>query len=291
MDVNNLKRQIKRQDYKIGKQVFITVFTILSILLTVIPLSDFWSDDVLKKVLFLLAVVIFAFAITIIILFVKKKRNKKVVFSSEKAYVQFEYGDLNKILENDSNIDKCTIAIPANTKLDIVFDRNIIKKDSVHGICLNYIFRKRNKEIEKSILHNIKRKNENFNFDGEIGDWFILTPEDLEIDSKFDFLFVEANNVKKENGQDINEDPKREETLTAIQTLIKAVTSLDNKTEVYIPLVANGHARALSCLESLELIYSLLKYNKDSLFQNIHVVIYEKQKEYAPIYQLEKFYE
>lgn len=290
MDVNNVKRQIKRQDFKIAKQVFVTVFTIVSILVTIIPLSDFWDENVKQKVIFLLAVVLLAFIITIIFLIVKKKSNKKVVFSNEKAFIQFEYGDLRKILENDSNIDKCTIAIPANTNLDIVFDRNIIKKDSVHGICLNYIFSKRNKEIEKALLYKIKRKKENFNANGAIGDWFILQPEDLEIDSKFDFLFVEANNVKKENGQDTNEDPKREETLVAIQTLIQAVTSLDNKTEVYIPLVANGHARALSCLESLELIYSLLKYNKDSLFQNIHVVIYEKQKEYAPIYQLEKFY-
>lgn len=59
--------------------------------------------------------------------------------------------------------------------------------------------------------------------------------------------------------------------------------------KVYIPLIGSGAGKVGSPKDIMVFMKELLRFNKTSLHQEVHVVVNEKQKNDVPIYELRKF--
>lgn len=219
------------------------------------------------------------------------KKNSCNVYQSGKTKIIFEYGDINQVIKDaDKKQELITVVVPINTSLDITFNREIIIKDTIHRQCLDYIYEKMNMEISEDYINSIKIKKEKFNNNGKLGDWFLLTPSELKIESYVQFLFVEMFKLEKKNGKEINKKPKKEQYIVGVQSLLSAIPEiLCQKSKVYIPLIGAGEGNVGKSNDIMHFMNSMLRFNKDILRQEIHVILNQKFKTENDIYDLIKY--
>lgn len=282
-----------RKNIKSGLSIAFGVLGAISIFW---PLSDVTLDNMLIRSLILVAIVIGIVAICWIVTYQQTKRKSHKVYKSGKTSIYFDYDDIGEILKKSSNSEKAfTVVVPVNTMLKHVFNRNIVKPNTIHRACLDYIYEKQQKELSIETLAGIEKKKGKFIFSngepkGKIGDWFILGPEDLSIDSKVSFLFLETYNIVEINGTLNNEPLSKESYLSVVQCLMNAIPEQLNIEDcIYIPLIGAGAGNIGKPIDIMHIMNAILRFNKGQLRQEIHVIISDKNREECPIYQLENF--
>lgn len=222
-------------------------------------------------------------------------RKSIEVYHAGKTRIIFEYMDMKNVMSSGDEIrDNYTVVIPINTFLNLVGDRNITKSKSIHKLWLDYLFEKRGIEFDRSILEHAKVKKSSADFTatepiGEIGDWFFLTPSELGYDTKVRFLLIEVNDLEDKNGKKIVSALSKEQYIVVIQSLIEAIPDvLDLEEKVYIPLIGAGNANVGKPMDIMDIMESMLRFNKGILRQEVHVILNEKYKNDTPLYLLKQ---
>lgn len=268
-----------------------TVFGILGAISVFLPLADVTSSNIWTRIGILLGfVIVIALASSVWTYCVIHKKRKNV-YSSVKTNIIFEYADINDILKAaDADSESITVVVPVNTNLEIDFKRELILKNTIHRLCLDYIFERRGTDIDKVFLDRIPIKKDGFDSTGKIGEWFLITAKDLEIDSNIQFLFVEFFDTIEKNGKIINAELDKQQFIIGLQSLISAIPYvLDPESKVYVPLIGAGAGNVGKPKDIMHFMKAMLRFNKAKLRQEIHVVINEKYKSETPIYQLGEF--
>lgn len=222
-------------------------------------------------------------------------RKSREVYSVGKTKIIFEYMDMKDVLAMEDKMqDNYTVVIPINTFLNLVGDRNIVKKNSIHKLWLDHLFEKSGVEFERSVLENAKVKKTSADFTaaepiGRIGDWFFLTASDIGYETNVRFLLLEVNNLKDKNGKKIVSELSKEQYIVGIQSLIEAIPDvLELEEKVYMPLIGAGNANVGKSPDIMDIMESMLRFNKGILRQEIHVVLNEKYKDETPLYLLKE---
>lgn len=268
-----------------------TVFGILGAISVFLPLADVTSSNIWTRIGILLGFVIVIALASSVWTYCVIHKKKKNVYSSVKTNIIFEYADINDILKAaDADSESITVVVPVNTNLEIDFKRELILKNTIHRLCLDYIFERRGTDIDKVFLDRIPIKKDGFDSTGKIGDWFLITAKDLEIDSNIQFLFVEFFDTIEKNGKIINAELDKQQFIIGLQSLISAIPYvLDPESKVYVPLIGAGAGNVGKPKDIMHFMKAMLRFNKAKLRQEIHVVINEKYKSETPIYQLGEF--
>ena len=268
-----------------------TVFGILGAISVFLPLADVTSSNIWTRIGILLGFVIVIALASSVWTYCVIHKKKKNVYSSVKTNIIFEYADINDILKAaDADSESITVVVPVNTNLEIGFKRELILKNTIHRLCLDYIFERRGTDIDKVFLDRIPIKKDGFDSTGKIGDWFLITAKDLEIASNIQFLFVEFFDTIEKNGKIINAELDKQQFIIGLQSLISAIPYvLDPESKVYVPLIGAGAGNVGKPKDIMHFMKAMLRFNKAKLRQEIHVVINEKYKSETPIYQLGEF--
>ena len=219
-------------------------------------------------------------------------KNNTTLYEKEKTKIIFEYGDLKEIIANEENASKSfTVVVPVNTHLNYIGNRMQIKEDSIHRLCLEYLHEKMGNELDVNILNTVKVKKQRIkeNNVGEIGDWFYVTPEDMGIEGKVRFLFLESSELEERNGKIVIKELTKEQYLTSIQSLLEAISYVsDQKEKVYLPLIGAGNGNVAKSKDIMQVMRAMLYFNRQKLRQEIHVIINQENRKDVPIYQLDR---
>ena len=268
-----------------------TIFGILGAISVFLPLADFTGSNIRIGIEILLGFIIVIALVSGVWTYFVIHKKKKNIYSSVKTNIIFEYADINDILKvADADSESITVVVPVNTNLEIAFNKELIQENTVHRLCLDYIFEKRGTEIDRDFLERIPLKKDKFDSNGKIGDWFLVTAKDIEIDSNIQFLFIEIFDIEEKNGKKINAKLDKQLFLIGLQSLISAISDvLNQESKVYMPLIGAGAGNVGEPKDIMHFIQAMLRFNKGELQQEIHVVIKEKYKNKTPIYQLSEF--
>lgn len=274
-----------------------SIFGMLGALAVLFPLTDISENNIFERSVILVSILTIVILISIISYVIYTKRKSKCVYNVGSTKIFFDYGDFNQIIKDEQNLfEKCTIVVPVNTSLEYVFDRDVIKENTVHRICLDYFYDKMQKSIDPQVLKNIEIKKGNIDFTkskygGKIGNWFLLTSGDLGLEETGkNFLFLEVFDIEETNGIKNNKTLSREKYLSAMQSLMDAIPQLLNhEDKIYIPLIGAGAGNVGKPRDIMHFMKSILRFNKKDLRQEIHVIVFYKQKKELPIYELTQF--
>ena len=264
-----------------------TVFGVLGAVSVIFPLADLTQSNFPERVQMLVAIAILVVIVALIYTIYAKHKKSKVVYESGKTKITFKYGDLTQIIEDD---EEATIVVPINSYLQIVGDEKIISKTSIHRIFYDYL-KKNNADINIEKLRKIKKKkmsNADGNPNGKIGDWFLITPDELGFETKKQFLLFEVNEAEDKGGYFGRKLLTKEDYITGLASLIKTISeSIDMESQVYMPLIGARNANVAKPRDVMFLLEELLGFYKSKLRHKIDVVITDEDKEQgATIYQL-----
>lgn len=283
------RKEVNKLFYENLLKVWGALFGILGAITVILPISEVltsWKGRVILFLIIIAAVLIIAVTITFLLI----KHTTNTVYSKEKTRITFEYNNIEKIMNDEKN-GHSVVVVPINTELDFLGDIDTISQNSVHGACLKYLNQK-GITIDKTFIEKTKFKRngiEAFGIKGEIGDWFLLKPSHLGIDSNIHFLFLEVNDMEKKGTYFSPKSMSKEEYYLCLDSLMEAisdVTELDEK--IYIPLIGAGNAKVGKTKDIMFFMESFLRFNKAKLLRDIHVVIPKNKKNEAPIYLLRK---
>lgn len=289
-----MKIQMKEKIICYKKQLFRLlgiVFGIIGAVSVFLPIQLSVMEGMEILGIILLVVAIVAACMTVFAI----SRKSREVYSVGKTKIIFEYMDMKDVLAmEDKTQDNYTVVIPINTFLNLVGDRSIVKKNSIHKLWLDHLFEKSGVEFERSVLENAKVKKTSADFTatepiGRIGDWFFLTASDIGYETNVRFLLLEVNNLKDKNGKKIVSELSKEQYIVGIQSLIEAIPDvLELEEKVYMPLIGAGNANVGKSPDIMDIMESMLRFNKGILRQEIHVVLNEKYKDETPLYLLKE---
>lgn len=261
------------------------LFGLLGAVAIFVPLPNVTSSNIWQRILILglvIAGIIIASVIYTYYIIHKRSNN---VYKHGNTKVYFEYADIKDIIKKGHQTkDITTIVVPINTKLDTVFDVNVVIEGTIHRLALDQLLNG-NEKPNRGFIDTIKKKKDGFDPNGRVGDWFIISGKDFGRDGNIQFAFVEVYDIIEENGQYKNVLTK-EQFLIALQSVIY---SIENESKAYIPLIGDGAGRVGDSRDLMHIMYAMLLYNRNLLNGEVHVVIHEKKREDTPIYELSEF--
>lgn len=263
-------------------------FGSLGAIAMVLPIEDITSDlSLWLRIVILFAIIIVSGIVSIVIIEIQIHANQKVVYSNGHTKIYFEYGDVNSLLNKEQS-ELVTIVVPANTNLEIALDRRKFPQNkSIHSLCLDYISRNTESPFDASFINNLKFKKDGFSSTGQIGDWFLLPYNKVNSENKINFLFVEIYETEIKNGKLRNAPINDEQFVSGVQALIEAIiVSSEIGSKIYMPLIGSGEGNVRTEEDIMHLLNALLRFNRNALRQEIHVLIYKKQRKEIPIYHL-----
>lgn len=271
--------------FKIGGMIFSAIGAI-SVLF---PLADISRNNFWIRMLMLFLIVLAVLISSVIYTYHNMHLNRRTVYSEDKASIIFEFNDFERIINEKSDRDR-TVVIPINTNLEVVGDASKISKTSIHWL-LYECLHKNGVELNIDLLRSVTKKrmsNRGESYIGRIGDWFYLTPADLGIQSHLSFLLVEINEYeKKKDGFFAPKALTREDYILGLASALKVIFEIVGQEEtVYMPLIGAGNANVGKTEDILLLIEEMLRFYKDKIRQEVHVVIREKDKKEVALYQL-----
>lgn len=268
-------------------------FGIIGSITVLFPLDVVIELNIWIRALIFFLFLLLLFVVSLVWIKYEKNKKRKRIYSLEKAQVYFEYGDIRQTLANEAEVkEKFTIVVPVFTDVGSLFDHNLIKETSIHGICLNYLSNKLGQKLDIEVLKKAKGTgheafvNQEVSV-GKIGQWFFLKPDELGVDAKIRFLFIETCNLIDKNGVKSIDLPSKDQYLLSIQSLFDAMKTLEEGEKIYIPLIGAGNGNAGTNVEIMYILAAMLRFNKDKLKQEVHVVVDEKLRNEVPIHQLQ----
>ncbi len=270
-----------------AKKIMGLIFGICGAVFVFVPsFSDYRSG-----VIVLLAVFIAGIIISICWSCIVIKRQDVTVYSSGKTKIIFEYADINELMTKSLETgEKMTMVVPANTALEYIFDVSNIQKHTIHSSCVEHMLNQMENDKLLPDIENVRIKKDGFSKNGAVGDWFLVTPEDFGYAGNISFLFTEIYELKKKNGKLVNDELTKEQFLHAIQSLMSAIPDVfEPEEKIYLPLIGAGAGNMGKPKDIMYIMASVLRFNKNSLKQEIHVIVNKKHKNAVPIYQLNKF--
>ncbi len=277
------------------------VFAILGALNFFFPFSDVNEKNIIQRVIWFIGTFIVLILISGIYMFIESRLKTRTLYSKGKTGVAVQYGDIAKLLESsDPEDEEITVVVPVNTGIQSMFDLDKVKKmaeGSVHYTCLKYMLENKSESIdlnERFIEDLEKKKIERRDESGltsQIGDWFLISGEDIGINRKIQFFFLIMYDYTIENGFTKNKYTN-ESYLKGLQSLFDGISNLYGEEKVYIPLIGAGRAQVKKEKDVIaSLLVALTQYNIRQITQKIHIII--RDTDYArkevPIYLIPRF--
>lgn len=261
------------------------VFGILGAVSVIFPLTNLSRNNLKERIVLLLIILIIVTVLALFYTVYSKCKTKKILYESGKTKLLFEYVDLREIISNNGN-NQITVVVPIHSNLDILGDSENISQFSVHKILYDYLEEK-GKRLNKELLFSAGKKQ--ITGSAKIGDWFLLTPKELGVDTSISFLLIVENEVEtKEGGYLGLKVLSKNEYINVLSSLMTAVFDcVEQEGCVYIPLLGSGKANVANARDIMFLMEEILRFYKRDIQHEIHVVINKKDKKHgAELYHL-----
>lgn len=263
------------------------VFGFLGAISVLFPFDDVTSQNVVERIYILISIIITAALWSAVQTKITISRKQKIVYSKGATKIIFEYSDIKRIISNTiSKEDEITIVIPVNTDLQSVFDRKKIYKNTIHRVCLDYIYDQIDEDLKYNKLMSVQIKKDGFDYKGKKGDWFLLSDVNSGEKGKVNFLFAEFFDLEEKDGKMIISELDKKQYIEIMQTVILAISKMERESKIFIPLIGAGAGNVDTPKEIMNFMKAMFRFNKSELRQEIHIVINEKYRNHAPIYQL-----
>ena len=296
--IESIYKQIKINFNYIAKSASIWTGSIVASVQFICFLTDF--NDVfpkelnfLKRVLISLIVVTIVWVISFAIKSCKALTGEyvEVINAGNNHHVYVEYGDLLEDTDEQRNI-----VITANRCFDTIVDDDLIASNTIHGkaikkICANgYDEEMLNEALQKDLheKRNIKPEMELRRSDKRKGNLkrypagtFAEFKKNESDNIKYFFLGMSAFN------KDLHAETTNKEYATVIQSLIEYCNTRSNKIPVYIPIIGTqGLINKKLERELLEYMVNALRFNKNLINTDMHIVVYTGRRDEVSIYGL-----
>ena len=272
------------------KKMMGVAFGVIGSLMVLFPLDSVTPDNFLHRLILLVIIVAVILVASIVLTKYQENKSSINLYAKEKTNIIFEYADIKTIMDNEKeSTSPFTIVVPVNTSLEYLINRGTVKDNSIHKLWMDYFAGKLGKDIDMELLNSLKVKRQRVtdNGVGTIGDWFFITPEDVGVEGKIRFFLLESSELEERNGKPVIKDITREEYLKALQSILDAIPDvLDQKEKVYIPLIGAGNGNVGKGKDIMHIMKAMLRFNRQKLRQEIHVVINPEDRRTIPIYQL-----
>ena len=278
-----------KQFIKTFEKVCFVILSILGVISWIFPFCEVNSNNIMWRSMVLIIFIIILIAISFIVLNIQKKRNSIEIYKKGKTKIVFQYDKLDKLL-NECLRKKSTIVVPINTFMPYVGDKEKLRNTSVHYQVLAFL-QDHGIKLDKSSVEGIKRKKINMcdNENCTIGNWFVLSLKDNDIESDLKFLFLVNGRLREDNGRMNNEEPTKADYLVSLQSLCDAIKEqTDMEEDVYVPLLGAGNTNVGDSSEIMKVLKDILLFNKSNLSRHITVFIDPKYKNEAQIIELQR---
>ena len=259
------------------------VFSVMAVITTFISVDEI-LDKLQCKSLILKIGILVGVCIICIIWNVLLYENKKsiIIYEKGRTRIQFEYGDIQRDYIKDNKEEPYTVVIPIDTELNGVFDKDKIRKNSIHGYWIKQMETMGYSQAQ--IVPMVKTKMK-ANKDGTCEQGTVCYLEGLR--GNVNYLLAATVTF--------NSDTKhfycsRKQYYNGIHNIIEGINYLCSQGErVYMPLIGAGYARmGKTEAEMIPIMAELLVFNADKLNNEIHIIVYEKRKNIIPIFSLLK---
>lgn len=269
------------------------IVALVQLLFFLIEFNDIFPEDwsFLKRAVISLGVVaaIWLVMYAIISIVVLRQKCVEVIDAGNSHHVYVEYGDL---LANSE--EKRNIVIAFNRCFDTLVDEDLIASSTLHGKFINEICQNglTAKELNRKIQNNLqitqrlkweRKLTEEEKRKGNLKRYPVGTIAEFKRNEKENYFFLGMSAFNK----DLHPETTNEEYAASIQALIRYCNKRSQKLPIYMPVIgAYGLSNKKDERELLEYIVSVLRFNKELINSDIHIIVYSGQRDDISIYGL-----
>lgn len=275
---------------RIIKNSYNIVFGVFSFVAIFFSVDDYIGDAIKIKIFLILALLFIPVMTGYFIGNVKEKYVKKNRKSIKNGEFIIEYGDLHKLMFPTSEpSNEYTVVIPVNNRLNEVATRwKGSKGTSNHGFWLNTIIDKeyireqdlQNLCIDKLKAMNLYRKTKDYEY--PVGTCILLRGNEIG-QVNVNIILAATGGMTKEKRAYSTE----EQFIAGIQGIINTQITHLYTIPLYLPLISGGFAGVDLKKEKealIDMMYRIFKFNEEKLRANIHIIVYEKEKNKPSIF-------
>lgn len=249
----------------------------LGVFLTIFPISTL-NFSFSQRIFLILGIILFALAMATVNAFMKKQI---IVENYDHKRLIVSYGNLMRIAFGMDNKRKIVV-IPVNRCFDTIVDDKLIASGSVHGqwvreclldgISLQELDEKIEQTLKNTDYECLTRDQKKL---GKLKRYPAGTIAEIKGNHNTIFYLVGLTWLD----ENLTAHCNRQEYLRCLQCLVDHYDKYGHITPIYMPTMGCSLARVnISLHEAVEALLMIWRINKEKIQEDIHIVIYEKQK-------------
>lgn len=292
--------QIIEKNFRPVKESFLkisgTLFTLLSIFLSLSSWEDFGVTTKDRKIISLLIILVLSLIFSVMWICLFKKA--KIIWSKGTNQITACYGDIIKIAFSSKNKNKKIVVIPVNTCFDTIVDKNLAEHEyplvastTIHGMWIENMVRNGinvsdiDSLIEKSIqtLRLVPRKelSKTEKPRGKLKSYEKGSVVVLEGNHNVTYFLLALSEFNHKNKAQIS----KKVIIKCVKDLLNFYNKKGQGYDLYLPLFGTGRSRAyLSHKKSFLIITSTLLLYSKKVQGKVNVIVYDKDRDKISIF-------
>jgi len=279
--------------FKLSKNVFTGILTMLSLLATFINFSELFKDkNIIMMVGKIIGTIILILVISGSYAFLRTKYQKKVNYFKNNGHTVI--GKYGNILDS-IGLGNVNIVVPVNRCYDTIIDDLVISSNSVHGQIMQYLFQNdliSKEELNRNIEKSLKEQNieaENIGNDVSIGGKskgkykrYPVGSVALVVIGTVRFHFIAFSKIEK-NKTAITEDL---DYLIVLNQIVENIWKNSNGNPIYMPLIGSGLSKLnYDSNQLLKFMIQFFELHKNKLNSNVVIMIRKEDQSKITIQQ------
>lgn len=265
------------------------IFALLGLVCTFVSLSDMLNSELpfgrrlLMSGIILISVWMVSFIGCAIYISIRRRYEIMELNGGHHVYVQ--YGDLFSKKEVQDPQKRRNIVVATNRCFDTLIDNDLIATDSLHGVAMKKLYaagvfneRTLYTKIQQNLAlqqlqaetldRSVKRK-------GNLERYPVGSVAEVKVNDTCSYFFLGLTVLDHELKASVSD----QDYVTALMKLLKFCNTRSQQLPVVIPLIGGGLARTgKDERQILEFIIQFIKFHKDLINCDIHIVVRESGK-------------
>lgn len=279
--------------FKLSKNVFTGILTMLSLLATFINFSELFKDkNIILMVGKIIGTIILILVISVFYAFLRTKCKKKVNYFKNNGYnVTGKYGNILDSID----LGNVNIVVPVNRCYDTIIDDFVISSNSVHGQIMQYLFQNdliSKEELDRNIEKSMKEQNieaENIGNDVSIGGKskgkykrYPVGSVALVVIDTVRFHFIAFSKIEKNK----TATTKDLDYLIVLNQIVENIWKNSNGSPIYMPLIGSGLSKLnYDSNQLLKFMIQFFELHKNKLNSNVTIMIRKEDQSKITIQQ------
>lgn len=279
--------------FKLSKNVFTGILTMLSLLATFINFSELFKDkNIIMMVGKIIGTIILILVISGFYAFLLTKCQKKVNYFKNNGYSVI--GNYGNILDS-IDLGNVNIVVPVNRCYDTIIDDLVISSNSVHGQIMQYLFQNdliSKEELDRNIEKSLKEQNieaENIGNDVSIGGKskgkykrYPVGSVALVVVDTVRFHFIAFSKIEKNK----TATTKDLDYLIVLNQIVENIWKNSNGSPIYMPLIGSGLSKLnYDSNQLLKFMIQFFELHKNKLNSNVTIMIRKEDQSKITIKQ------